>query len=62
MFEYFIFVSCILEVGWSSYKIGLREGGEKMIEMLELLDIIYTDKDDNVHPNKLYEPTYRVKK
>jgi len=30
--------------------------------MLEILGIIYTDEEDNVHPNKLYEPTYRVKK
>ncbi len=62
MFEYFIFASCILGVGWTSYKIGMKEGGEKMIGMLEILGIIYTDENDNVHPNKLYEPTYRVKK
>ena len=29
--EYIIFVCCILGVGWTSYKIGLKEGGEKMI-------------------------------
>ena len=60
--EYIILVCCILGVGWTSYKIGLKEGGEKMIGMLEVIGIIYTDEDDNVHPNKLYKPTYQVKK
>jgi len=60
--EYLIFSTVIVGVGWSSYKIGLKEGGEKMIGMLEILGIIYTDENDDVHPNKLYEPTYRVKK
>lgn len=60
--EYLIFSTVIIGVGWSSYKIGLKEGGEKMIGMLEILGIIYTDENDNIHPNKLYEPSYRVKK
>lgn len=60
--EYLIFSTVIVGVGWSSYKIGLKEGGEKMIGMLEILGIIYTDENDDIHPNKLYEPTYRVKK
>ena len=60
--EYLIFATVIIGVGWSSYKIGLKEGGEKMIGMLEILGIIYTDENDDIHPNKLYEPTYRVKK
>ena len=60
--EYLIFSTVIVGVGWSSYKIGLKEGGEKMIGMLEILGIIYTDENDDVLPNKLYEPTYRVKK
>jgi len=60
--EYLIFSTVIIGVGWSSYKIGLKEGGEKMIGMLEILGIIYTDENDDIHPNKLYEPTYRVKK
>lgn len=60
--EYLIFSTVIVGVGWSSYKIGLKEGGEKMIEMLEILGIIYTDENDDIHPNKLYEPSYRVKK
>lgn len=60
--EYLIFATVIIGVGWSSYKIGLKEGGENMIGMLEMLGIIYTDENDDVQPNKLYEPTYRVKK
>lgn len=60
--EYLIFSTVIVGVGWSSYKIGLKEGGEKMIGMLEILGIIYTDENDDIHPNKLYEPSYRVKK
>ena len=60
--EYLIFSTVVVGVGWSSYKIGLKEGGEKMIGMLEILGIIYTDENDDIHPNKLYEPSYRVKK
>jgi len=60
--EYLIFSTVIVGVGWSSYKIGLKEGGEKMIGMLEILGIIYTDENDDIHPNKLYEPSYRIKK
>lgn len=60
--EYIIFVCCILGVGWTSYKIGIKEGGEKMIDMLEVIGIITVDENDDVHPNKLYEPTYQVKK
>jgi len=60
--EYLIFSTVIIGVGWSSYKIGLKEGGEKMIGMLEILGIIYTDENDDIHPNKLYEPSYRIKK
>ena len=60
--EYLIFSTVIIGVGWSTYKIGLKEGGEKMIGMLEILGIIYTDENDDIHPNKLYEPSYRVKK
>ena len=53
--EYFIFVCCILGVGWTSYKIGIKEGGEKMIDMLEVIGIIYTNEDDNVKPHTLHE-------
>lgn len=60
--EYIIFVCCILGVGWTSYKIGIKEGGEKMIDVLEAIGIITVDENDDVHPNKLYEPTYQVKK
>lgn len=54
--EYLITLFAIIGVGYTSYIIGLREGGAKMIDSLEYLEIIIVDKDDNVWPNKRYDP------
>ena len=45
----------MIGVGYTSYIIGLKEGGAKMIDSLEYLEIIIVDKDDNVVPNKDYK-------
>jgi hypothetical protein len=60
--EYLIFTICVLGVGWTSYKIGLKEGGENMIDMLEVIGIINIDENDEVFPNKSYNPKHRVTK
>ena len=44
------------------YRVGVQEGSERMLEMLEYIGIVTIDDDDNVYPNKSYVPTYRVKK
>ena len=46
----------MIGVGYTSYIIGLKEGGSKMIDSLEYLEIVIVDEDDNVWPNKLYDP------
>tara|TARA_B100000902_G_C26437746_1_gene494581 strand:- start:112 stop:306 length:195 start_codon:yes stop_codon:yes gene_type:complete len=52
MIEYFIiFAICIIGVGYSSYRIGIREGSENMLEMLENTNIIKMDFKGNVVPN-----------
>jgi|TARA_B110000908_G_scaffold164769_1_gene213238 hypothetical protein len=45
----------MIGVGYTSYIIGLKEGGAKMIDSLEYLEIIIVDEDDNVVPNKDYK-------
>jgi hypothetical protein len=53
--EYFIMLFGIVGVGYTSYMIGLRDGGAKMIDSLEFLKIIVVDENDNVAPNKSYD-------
>lgn len=60
--EYIIFCVCLVGAGYTSYRVGVQEGSEKMLEMLEYIGIVTIDDDDNVYPNKSYVPTYRVKK
>lgn len=52
--EYFIGFIIISGTAWTSYKIGMRDGGAKMIDMLENIGIIKVDSNDNVTPNKTY--------
>ena len=60
--QYVTYFLIMIGVSWSSYRIGNREGGEKMIDMLERVGIIIVDQNDNVQPNKMYDPDYQVKK
>lgn len=46
----------MIGAAWSSYLIGVNDGGAKMIDMLEMVGIINVDDNDNVTPNKLYNP------
>lgn len=44
MIEYFIVLAvCVMGVGYTSWKIGIQEGSEKMVEMLENIGIITVD-------------------
>lgn len=60
--EYLAAAIVLCGCAWSSYAIGCREGGAKMIDMLEKLGIVIVDDNDDVHPNKLYDSKIRVKK
>ena len=52
MLEYLlIFSISIIGVGYTSYRIGIREGSENMLIMLENTDIIKMDFNGNVIPN-----------
>jgi|TARA_Y100000385_G_scaffold291497_1_gene369867 hypothetical protein len=54
--EYLIGLVTVIGVGYTSYIIGLKEGGAKMIDSLEYIGIIIVDEEDNVWPNKQYNP------
>jgi hypothetical protein len=41
---------CIIGVGWTSYKIGIREGAEKMLEQLQEGKIIFIDDEGQISP------------
>jgi|TARA_R110002167_G_scaffold22788_12_gene81356 hypothetical protein len=56
MIEYTAFFVLMIGAAWSSYLIGVKDGGAKMIDMLEIVGIINVDDNDNVTPNKLYNP------
>lgn len=60
MIEYFIIlIVCIIGVGYTSWKLGVQEGSEKMVEMLENIGIITIDDYGNVVPNKEFKPIKR---
>ncbi len=60
MIEYFIIlIVCIIGVGYTSWKLGVQEGSEKMVEMLENIGIITIDDYGNVIPNKEFKPIKR---
>jgi len=42
--EYIAAGCVVIGVGWTSYLIGVKDGGAKMIDMLELLKIIIVMK------------------
>jgi hypothetical protein len=43
-------VICIVGVGWTSYKIGIREGAEKMLDKLQEGKIIFIDDEGQISP------------
>jgi len=45
-----IFAVCILGVGYTSYKIGIKEGAEKMLDRLEEINIINIDNEGRISP------------
>lgn len=48
-----IFIFCAVGVGYSSYKIGVREGAEKMLEHLQEGSIIDIDDEGKITPRIL---------
>ena len=60
MIEYFIVLAvCVMGVGYTSYKIGIKEGSEGMLGILENLGVITMDDEGNVSPNLNYKPIKR---
>ena len=57
MIEYVVYGLVMIGVSWSSYCIGIKDGGAKMIDMLEMIGILNVDEHDNVSPNKAYDPS-----
>ena len=51
-----IFFICIIGVGYSSYKIGVKEGSESMLSLLEKIGVILMDNEGNITPNTNYRP------
>ena len=52
MIEYIILASCVVGVGYTSYKIGVKEGAEKMLDRLEQINIIDIDSEGRISPKK----------
>ena len=49
-----LFIS-VVGVGYTSYKIGIKEGSESMLSLLEKIGVIIMDDDGNVTPNLNYK-------
>lgn len=49
-----LFIS-VVGVGYTSYKIGLQEGSESMLGLLEKIGVIIMDDDGNITPNHNYK-------
>jgi len=49
-----LFIS-VVGVGYTSYKIGLQEGSESMLSLLEKIGVIIMDDEGNVTPNLNYK-------
>lgn len=50
MIEYIILASCVVGVGYTSYKIGIKEGAEKMLDKLQEGKIIFIDEKGQISP------------
>lgn len=50
-----LFIS-IVGVGYISYKIGIKEGSESMLSLLEKIGVINMDDEGNITPNINYKP------
>lgn len=50
----YVFFILMIGVGWSSYKIGVREGSEKMIDKLHEIGVITYDEDGRIKPNPFF--------
>lgn len=50
-----LFIS-VVGVGYTSYKIGIKEGSESMLSLLEKIGVINMDDEGNITPNINYKP------
>ena len=51
-----VFFICIIGVGYTSYKLGIKEGSESMLSLLEKIGVILMDNEGNITPNINYRP------
>lgn len=52
--EFFLILAvCIMGVGYSSYKIGIKEGAEKTLDKLQQINVINIDQEGRISPKKL---------
>jgi hypothetical protein len=51
-----VFFICIIGVGYTSYKLGIKEGSESMLSLLEKIGVILMDNEGNITPNTNYRP------
>ena len=49
-----LFIS-VIGVGYTSYKIGIKEGSESMLSLLEKIGVINMDDEGNITPNINYK-------
>ena len=49
-----LFIS-VVGVGYTSYKIGIKEGSESMLSLLEKIGVINMDDEGNITPNLNYK-------
>jgi len=50
-----VFCVCIIGVGYTSYKLGIKEGSENMLGLLEKIGVIHMDSEGNITPNIHYK-------
>lgn len=50
-----VFSICIVGVGYTSYKLGIKEGSENMLGLLEKIGVINMDSEGNITPNLNYK-------
>jgi len=56
MIETIIGIICVIGVGWTSYKIGRREGAQHCLDILHDKRIISYDSDGQIVPNPFFIP------
>jgi len=54
MYEFLIGIIVVSGAAWSSYKIGRKDGAEKLLTILQKQKIICYDENGHIKPNPFY--------